>query len=752
MQQFSTIATLLLILNAGILFAGEEMTGILFSDAISRSDAATLKEVVQEEFAKRSIGVGESEGDIVLVFTPIEKSALGSGDEVYRIQSSGREITIQAARLRGYIYGIGALLKMPEIYKAGEMSGMVDLTAAPEYELRGHQLGYRNTANSWDAWTPEQYDKYIRELVLLGSNAIEDIPFTEQAVHMVLPHEEMHRRISEICKKYDVDYWVWTPGPRELSSAMEASEGLDKFAALVAGLPALRSIFYPGGDPGNNHPRDIFPYLDEVAKIARAKFPNIEIWISLQGFDSAKTNYFLERINHDPPDWFVGLVHGPSSPPLAFERINLDANYKLRLYGDITHTIRCQYPTADWDQAFALTLGREPINPQPKLYSNIFHRDMPWTSGFISYSDGVHDDLNKIVWNQLAWDSNRAPHKIVRDYVTFFFGDVAVDKISDAILALEQNWQGPIELNGAIESTLQQWQILAEMYPELTLNWRWQSFLFRAYYDTYVRRKAMYDQELEYTTIAILENASEIGSDLAIKKANATLAEDSIFIRESSLRDSIMVMAERLFRSVGLQTSVPLYQASNYERGSVIDFVDRPLNNKWWYQDQFDTIRSMKDESKRLQAIKNLRTWSKPGKGNYYDNISAIGESPHVISRTDDAIDYAWWNDGLSRARLSSQLFQFAPVLEYSIDPKYEYVVRVAGYGDPLVKVNGVRLETTKYNSSLDGIKEFILPATLNTTGEITVTFDRPDESHLNWREYSRVSDVWIFKQKEIAH
>ena len=31
--------------------------------------------------------------------------------------------------------------------------------------------------------------------------------------------------------------------------------------------------------------------------------------------------------------------------------------------------------------------------------------------------------------------------------------------------------------------------------------------------------------------------------------------------------------------------------------------------------------------------------------------------------------------------------------------------------------------------------------------GTLKVTFDEPEESHLNWRQHSWVSDVWLLKK-----
>ena len=43
--------------------------------------------------------------------------------------------------------------------------------------------------------------------------------------------------------------------------------------------------------------------------------------------------------------------------------------------------------------------------------------------------------------------------------------------------------------------------------------------------------------------------------------------------------------------------------------------------------------------------------------------------------------------------------------------------------------------------------KEFVVPRRLVGDSEITITFDKPEESHLNWRKYSKVSDVWLIKR-----
>ena len=114
---------------------------------------------------------------------------------------------------------------------------------------------------------------------------------------------------------------------------------------------------------------------------------------------------FYNILRVDQPKWLKGIVHGPqvrvSLPDL---RSQVPAAYVIRCYPDITHTRQSQYPVPGWDVAYAITEGREPINPRPLGEATIFRRYRQDTVGFITYSEGCNDDVNKIVWSSLGWD------------------------------------------------------------------------------------------------------------------------------------------------------------------------------------------------------------------------------------------------------------------------------------------------------------------------------------------------------------
>ena len=86
---------------------------------------------------------------------------------------------------------------------------------APHYALRGHQLGYRDKTNAYDGWDLPQWDQYIRELAIFGTNAIELIPPRSDdrldSVHFPLPPLEMMEGMSRIADDYGLDVWIWYP-------------------------------------------------------------------------------------------------------------------------------------------------------------------------------------------------------------------------------------------------------------------------------------------------------------------------------------------------------------------------------------------------------------------------------------------------------------------------------------------------------------------------------------------------------------
>jgi len=399
---------------------------------------------------------------------------------------------------RGVLYGVGKLLRKLELSQ-GQILLPSDLNIAssPAYPIRGHQLGYRPKTNSYDAFSVEQFDDYIRDLAIFGANSIEIMPprtdddFT--SIHMKLPAIEMIVEQSKICDKYGMDVWMWYPNlGSDYTSPDSLKLEIEERRKVFKAVPRLDALFVPGGDPGDLEPDELFSWLEKEAKVLHEYHPNAKIWVSPQVFrpTNAWFETFYEHVNKEYP-WFGGIVFGPwIKTPIKEIRERLNPGIPIRRYPDITHSLSSQYPIPHWDLAYAITLGRECINPRPndqKIIHNAFDQ---YAQGSISYSEGTNDDVNKMIWSDQDWDPKTPVMETLRDYARYFIGPNYKETVSHGLMALEKNLQGPLLTNDGVIRTLQQWQNLEKNATKEVLgNYRFQMGLIRAYFDAYQYRR-----------------------------------------------------------------------------------------------------------------------------------------------------------------------------------------------------------------------------------------------------------------------
>jgi hypothetical protein len=292
----------------------------------------------------------------------------------------------------------------------------------------------------------------------------------------------------------------------------------------------------------------------------------------------------------------------------------------------------------------------------------------------------------------------------------------------------------------------------------LEANWRWQMCVLRAVYDAFVRRRLLNETRLEAEANALLAGARSGGAAKAMDSATAVLNQASTNPVAPELRARIVELCAKLFESIGLQTSVERYHASGAERGAVLDFVDNPLNNRWWLEDEFKKIRSWPDEKHQLQRLAEIAAWENPGPGSYYDDIGNEAKSMHVDGDAEQEADsfrgpeptFWWWDSGKSRARLSWQTTMWPRRMVYEgLDPDGTYVVRTTGLGKGLLKVDGQSVAPTVDGEAMGEFKEFPVAAEHVRDRRLVLTWDIPtDEEHLNWRQRSRLAEVWLLKRR----
>lgn len=605
---------------------------------------AKAPEVLSEEVQKRTgftwptTTAMPAAGTVIAITSDRGGAAAPEGYALFVEDAGTRKIVwVLGNDSRGALFGTGALLRALECRSGSAiLPGPPNISTAPAYPIRGHQLGYRNTNNTCDAWDKTVYEQYIRDLVVFGANTVENVySLTPGASpHFTSTPEQMHIELSRICADYDVDYSLWAPVETTLPGS--AATELAAQEALYQKLPRLDAVFVPGGDPGNNEPLQVLDYLEDLAALLHSYFPDAELWVSNQGFEPDENDAFFNFLQTHQPDYLTGVVYGPwTKLSIAEERSRTPIKYPIRLYPDLTHNVRCQFPQKDFDRAFAHVLGREAINPSPMASIVQHDAHAPATVGFVGYSDGVHDDVNKCVWTQRAWDPTASAETAVLDYARFFFGPDAAPAASNAIFALEDNWSHPAGTNTGIDATFAAWTALETAYPGLQANWRWNLCLVRAYYDMYLRNRVIDEAALELQARAWLAQAPSLGSTAAMANAATELQKaGTLSPAQQARRSHILGLCNDLWGQIKFQPSTRApYLASGLERGCIMDTIDHPVNDRYYLEYEFAQISGLLGEEARISALETILDWEDPGAGGFYDDLGNVERQPHLVQQ-----------------------------------------------------------------------------------------------------------------------
>ena len=394
-------------------------------------------------------------------------------------------------------------------------------------------------------------------------------------------------------------------------------------------------MFVPGGDPGHTQPKHLMALLEKQTQLLHRTHPKAQMWVSPQSFNQKWLDEFLEILNRDQPAWLDGIVFGPqvrmSLPEL---RAAVPAQYPIRHYPDITHSRQCQYPVPDWDVAYAATEGRECINPRPLGQATIFRLLQPHTIGFLTYSEGCNDDVNKAVWSGLGWDPETPVIDILRDYCRLLHRRPLPGQLRAGTAGAGAKLARPA--GGQCRSRDDARAIPSDGTSKPTeaelKNWRFQQALYRAYYDAYVRRRLLAERNTEARALECSGEEQSNATEKALHDAEAILDSGQTAAQSPpTCAAAFSNWPTTLFDSIRMQSSVKLYQAIAVDRGATLDTVDMPLNNRRWLKRRFAAIRKLPTEADRESALREIVEWTNPGPGGFYDDLGNLAQQPHLV-------------------------------------------------------------------------------------------------------------------------
>lgn len=560
-------------------------------------------------------------------------------EETFTLTRKGDGIKIQAADKRGFLYGVSWVLRKMYLKdrKTGFSEELTDIKIQPSYRMRGHQLGYRDKQNTCPAWTESEYERYIRDLLIFGSNSIELLPpRTDDNLfsgHFKRDPFELMIELSGIIHSYGMDVHVWYP---YLSLSIEGDTFKKEMAErekIFKAVPYIDGLLIPAGDPGDLPPKEMFQAAKATADVLHRYHPNAKVWLAPQAFSPEEHWYedFYEEVSKEP-DWLYGVCFAPwEKDPIQDMYAQLPERYQktIRNYPDITHNVSSQFEVPGWDEAFAYTLGRESYNARPCAFRQIHDYHKGYVMGSITYSEGIHDDVNKMVWGNLDYREEAPVEEAVRDYVRFFIDPDLTDELSGLIFKLEESWTGRILENANIDALYEKMMSIDKTVSRETgKNFRYQMLLLRILGDYQTKLRYAHDQQLEKEAYEALQAKEPV--DERIEKALNTLRKtwlEPVGVKE---RFQMQRLADELYRSCKIQLTTTRHKGQYLDRGAWLDTLNMALNDFQYLHQMLNRAKALTTEEEKAQAVEEVVNRCNPGEGGQYFRMGSFEGFSHV--------------------------------------------------------------------------------------------------------------------------
>lgn len=509
----------------------------------------------------------------------LEICAEKDNKDAFEILCEGSTYVIKAKTIRGLIFGYSLFLR-----KTTFKDGIIELTTdicgyhSPVKPIRGHQAGYRTTPNTYDAWDYDQYFRFYLDIMAFGANICEHNGTrpSKNFRNAIMKYEqyEFLQEATRLADTVDLDISLWHANNDNETEA----DALALREQLYACLKRLDYLFIPGGDPGEMPADEFIERCLKIDTVLKKSHPEARLQPSAQAPHSMPDwgQLFMDSIKNTPKE-IDAVIMGPNHAyPIHELRAKTPPCYPLRFYPDITHNLRCEYPVNflqdDWHFAFASTLSRESVNPRPTELRKLHRIFSPYTIGGVSYSEGVHDDVNKAIWSALDWNPEADLREILLDYARLHMYGTDEEKIADTIFLLEKSWQGdPVE-NPCVDFAYSNLCQLKNDYPSLCENWRFMLLYFRGCCDKLVKMRRAFEN-------ALVKKARYLITKGCINEAIEVLTTDYDDTTRA-LRSELNTLAEKLFALIGIQLDVEHYCADSWERGATLETIDNNVSDR----------------------------------------------------------------------------------------------------------------------------------------------------------------------------
>jgi len=455
------------------------------------------------------------------------------GKEAFRITDGPQGgIRIAGNDERGMLYGVGKLLRTSR-YEGGFAPGGWRGVSVPDKSLRGIYLA-THFYNYYQTAPVEEVERYVEELALWGVNSVSvwyDMHhFKGYADPEAAAFRDRLKRILQAARRCGIGVGLMVIGneaydgsPNELRADPSAQRGgfydvavcPNKPGGLDYTLKILGELFDWAGDLAPEYVC-IWPYdqggcgcdrcrpwgangflkcAENISHLAHQKLPGVKIIVSTWMLDANEWQG-LKKAFTPRPQWADVILTESAEfaregvaglPTVGFPEISMGGMFPWGGFG---------------------------ASPQPQHFQAAWNAVKDQEAGGYPYSEGIFEDINKVVWAQLYWSSATPVAETLREYIAYEYSPAVVSEVEKVITTLEQNhhfrwWPGELEGvklqydwfpsrnakpqadPGAEEACAAVKRVDAKLPLWARTSWRWRILYLRALLDSELKRSPL---------------------------------------------------------------------------------------------------------------------------------------------------------------------------------------------------------------------------------------------------------------------